>query len=219
MAKPIKTCTIDGCEKELRARGFCPMHYYRWSVHGDPHKGARVRQPDECVADGCNREPKRRGLCTKHYPRWKRYGDTSVYRPDAKQGCDVEGCERKHYGRGYCSVHYTRWNKTGNPEGFLEFTHGAQGVFGKDNPGWIGDRAGYETVHARLRKERGKAAGYQCRHCGKAAEQWAYTHDDPGEKVGANGLAYSVRIEEFYIPLCIECHSRFDAEWRLARKC
>lgn len=28
-------CTIEGCEKTLKARGMCAMHYYRWSQHGD----------------------------------------------------------------------------------------------------------------------------------------------------------------------------------------
>lgn len=30
------TCSIDGCEKPARARGWCPTHYSRWRVNGDP---------------------------------------------------------------------------------------------------------------------------------------------------------------------------------------
>lgn len=32
-------CTIEGCEKQFVARGFCQMHYRRWDLYGDPlHK-------------------------------------------------------------------------------------------------------------------------------------------------------------------------------------
>lgn len=30
------TCTIDGCEKSCRARGYCVNHYFLWNKHGDP---------------------------------------------------------------------------------------------------------------------------------------------------------------------------------------
>lgn len=29
------TCSIGGCNKPLYARGWCQMHYRRWSKHGD----------------------------------------------------------------------------------------------------------------------------------------------------------------------------------------
>jgi hypothetical protein len=30
------TCSIDGCEKPVNARGWCSTHYQRWRVNGDP---------------------------------------------------------------------------------------------------------------------------------------------------------------------------------------
>jgi hypothetical protein len=30
------TCSVQGCEKPTKARGWCTMHWTRWSRHGDP---------------------------------------------------------------------------------------------------------------------------------------------------------------------------------------
>ena len=35
-----KVCSIEGCGKVLRARGYCVAHYKRWARHGDPVAGA-----------------------------------------------------------------------------------------------------------------------------------------------------------------------------------
>lgn len=38
---PEGTCSIEGCEKPAKARGWCAMHYRRWQVHGDPAASLR----------------------------------------------------------------------------------------------------------------------------------------------------------------------------------
>lgn len=37
MNKPIKYCSVDGCESEVHARGWCGKHYMRSRRYGDPH--------------------------------------------------------------------------------------------------------------------------------------------------------------------------------------
>ena len=34
-------CSVDGCDKNVIARGWCPMHYQRWYVNGDVGHAAR----------------------------------------------------------------------------------------------------------------------------------------------------------------------------------
>jgi hypothetical protein len=36
-----RTCSIDGCERVVRSRGWCRMHYSRWFRHGDAEKVVR----------------------------------------------------------------------------------------------------------------------------------------------------------------------------------
>lgn len=36
------TCTIVGCDREVRARGWCQKHWTRWKAHGDPEAGVLV---------------------------------------------------------------------------------------------------------------------------------------------------------------------------------
>ena len=42
MATP-RICSIDGCGKPCKTRGWCSAHYQRWRAHGDPFGG---RTPD-----------------------------------------------------------------------------------------------------------------------------------------------------------------------------
>lgn len=37
----MKECTIAGCDRPAKARGWCKLHYYRWKRTGDPVKTLR----------------------------------------------------------------------------------------------------------------------------------------------------------------------------------
>ena len=61
MAASKHTCSIDGCNKPVIARGWCASHYRRWEAHGDPLAGRTfVGEPERFLelavshsGDGC----------------------------------------------------------------------------------------------------------------------------------------------------------------------
>ena len=36
-------CSVPGCDKQVRRRGWCNAHYHRWVRHGDPSGGSAPR--------------------------------------------------------------------------------------------------------------------------------------------------------------------------------
>ncbi|CAH1193715.1 HNH endonuclease [Brevibacterium phage Rousseau] len=52
------TCSIDGCAKKFKARGWCNTHYEMWRITGSPVRKARPAPEDEIAA-----KTKREGDC------------------------------------------------------------------------------------------------------------------------------------------------------------
>ena len=81
----MKTCSIDGCENGVLARGWCNRHYKRWQKFGDPLGSAPPPEKKTCSIDGCEKPHEARGWCNMHYQRWQKHGDplaTLAYRDD-----------------------------------------------------------------------------------------------------------------------------------------
>jgi hypothetical protein len=71
---------------------------------------------------------------------------------------------------------------------------------GEFSPGWKGDQVGYQALHCRIRKARGKASQHKCSaECGRQAYDWAQIHTESGFDVWAD-----------YVPLCRRCHIAYD---------
>jgi hypothetical protein len=73
---------------------------------------------------------------------------------------------------------------------------------------WKGDDVKSRAVHARLDSQRGSPN--ECAHCGTTDSAvkyaWAYTNDDPNEKVDADGNRFSTDPSR-YVRLCYVCHN------------
>lgn len=107
-----RTCSVVGCDKLARKRGWCPMHYDRWRTTGDVGPAGRLRQQNigPCAFDGCDKPSRKRGWCSSHYDQWL---DTKNIRPlrnptAQKTPCAVDGCRRLAKAQKMCLMHYYR---------------------------------------------------------------------------------------------------------------
>lgn len=67
-------CSIEGCEKPVKVRGWCMMHYTRWQRHGDPLYRRQFKRDEPCSVDGCERKKWAAGYCHTHYAKIRRTG-------------------------------------------------------------------------------------------------------------------------------------------------
>ena len=69
------------CGEKVLARGWCSMHYKRWTRTGDPGPAERINQqgPGDglCSVPGCPEKHNAKGYCDTHHKRFLRTGDAS----------------------------------------------------------------------------------------------------------------------------------------------
>ncbi|MHB8417218.1 MAG: vegetative protein [Myxococcales bacterium] len=56
-----KSCTVAGCKRAYRAKGYCFFHYKKWRRKELPHSRYRT-----CSAPECRKPAVKHGLCETH---------------------------------------------------------------------------------------------------------------------------------------------------------
>lgn len=78
-------CSIEGCGRPSRGRGWCSMHWSRWRKSGDPlyvpQNGVDWNVATQCQVEGCDTKAHAHAYCSKHLTRWLKHGDPSVVLP------------------------------------------------------------------------------------------------------------------------------------------
>ncbi len=79
-----RICSIDGCGKPVKARGWCKAHHLRFLRHGSPTAGGPMRNHNHgpvCSIKGCGNKHIAKGLCQAHYTRKSRSGSAQATKP------------------------------------------------------------------------------------------------------------------------------------------
>jgi hypothetical protein len=224
-----RICTVPGCPKPYKAKGYCATHYARLRKTGEPGPAESLKLPKpltECSVPKCESLVRSSGsvYCEMHYGRVRRTGDLEAQRRWRVSGgpCSVEGCEESDRDIGMCMKHATRMRRHGDPTVFIA-PEARKKLVGPENPAWIGEDVSYAGAHGRVRLAKGSASNYLCTDCGVDAAQWSYDRLDPDERQDEKG-PYSTDPSH-YVPRCVPCHKQFDLdaidgraeEWQLDR--
>lgn len=97
----IVACSVDECEKPTgakgTARGYCSMHYARWSRNGDPLIRTLRKVTTTCTVPECEKPHDAKGLCAAHITMLRRHGVVSRRKPgsvvDGRKIC--AGCQEE----------------------------------------------------------------------------------------------------------------------------
>lgn len=112
MQKMHDACTVPGCARPHKARGYCQTHYmqFKRGVPITPIINARqMVKPESCSYEGCPAPVKSKGLCAAHYQHKLRHGHTRYQdRKRPPKPCSIPGCQNHAYSGGVCSQHYVR---------------------------------------------------------------------------------------------------------------
>lgn len=116
-----KICSIDGCDKPVRARGYCSVHYGRWHDHGDAeYKRPHMWEGKICSVEGCEKKAYCRGYCVNHYYAFWKYENATAAHKRGTLG-------KKAYAREYYSYNMMK-QRCYNPKATGYSEYGGRGI-------------------------------------------------------------------------------------------
>jgi hypothetical protein len=62
-----KSCSVAGCKRAYRAKGYCFFHYQKWR-RGE--LADRPRRWKACSKPECKKKVMKHGLCEEHFAAW-----------------------------------------------------------------------------------------------------------------------------------------------------
>src|SRR5438552_374893 len=96
-------CSVEGCGREVLARGWCRRHYEAFRRSGDPLVGLRSK-PGTCSEEDCNEPTVGRGVCRRHYARqWAADQRAANAVPAVCAYCGGPSLRKRHNGISYCT--------------------------------------------------------------------------------------------------------------------
>lgn len=101
------TCSVEGCESPIKAKGLCSAHHARMLRNNTLELQNNVFEFETCTLMDCDDPHFRRGYCSYHYHVFKETG--SPYRAKVIRLCGVIGCTKTHLAKGLCTTHYRQW--------------------------------------------------------------------------------------------------------------
>jgi hypothetical protein len=154
MGNDSRRCTIEGCENTQRARGWCPKHWKRWSIYGDP-MGSYVpkeRTPKPpCNVDGCEKPKNGATYCRLHRERFETHGDPlKTLTPNRVIGTDEERFWAKVDAEGDC----WEWTACIRKDGY--------GSFGAGKKSWLAHKYAWMLLLGDVPE--GKELDHRCRN-------------------------------------------------------
>lgn len=99
-----RTCSHEACDKPVKCRGLCEMHYARLRRAGLPDLPPRA-----CSVEGCERKHNTRGYCYTHYVRIRTTGTAGDARIREYEPTAI----RDELGRKRCRL-CREWQETDN---------------------------------------------------------------------------------------------------------
>lgn len=120
-----RTCSVDTCEKGIKARGLCRNHYEVWRrSNRDLVKPTANRWNNDdgtrmaCLKPECEKPVETQGLCKQHYQNFHYMTNRGLTKSRRNRKltdydgvktvppCTFEGCGRDEFNPGLCAGHY-----------------------------------------------------------------------------------------------------------------